>query len=143
MLHISGFRFTFFAVLVVFSSLGSFTRHALASEPAPPKYDVQTETKIQGTIQDITVPATGHEKEVIHLVMKVGNDTLDVYLCPKSFLDEMGIEFNRGDEIVLTGSKVKQGDVDMVLARQAQKGQDTLVLRDDKGNPVWVWNTKK
>ena len=144
MLHIFASRFTFAVIfVVVFSLVGSIARPVHASEPAPPKYDVQTETKIQGTIQDVTMPATGHEKEVVHLVMKVGNDTIDVYLCPKSFLDEMGIEFNRGDEIVLTGSKVKQGSVDLVLARQAQKGQDTLVLRDEKGNPAWVWNTKK
>ena len=144
MLHTFASRFAFVLVFVfVFSLVGSITRPAHASGPTSPKYDVQTETKIQGTIQDVTMPATGHEKEVIHLVMKVGNDTIDVYLCPKSFLDEMGVEFNRGDEIVLTGSKVKQGNVDLVLARQAQKGQDTLVLRDDKGNPVWVWNSKK
>ena len=140
----TGSRFRFVVVsLIVFSLVGSITKRAQAGEPAPPKYDVQTETKIQGTIQDVKMPATGHEKEVVHLVVKVGNDTINVYLCPKSFLDEMGIEFNQGDEIVVTGSKVKHEDADLVLARQAQKGQDTLVLRDDKGNPVWVWNTKK
>ena len=136
-------RFTFVVSLIVFSLLGSITKQAQAGEPAPPKYDVQTETKIQGAIQDVTMPATGHEKEVVHLVVKVGNDSINVYLCPKSFLDEMGMEFHQGDEIVVTGSKVKHEDADIVLARQAQKGQDTLVLRDDKGNPVWVWNTKK
>lgn len=135
-------RFTF-VVLIVFSWVGSTTQRAQAGEPVPPKYDVQTETKIQGTIQDVKMPATGHEKEVVHLVVKAGNDTINVYLCPRSFLDEMGIAFNQGDEIVVTGSKVKQEDADLVLARQVQKGQDTLVLRDDKGNPVWVWNTKK
>lgn len=141
--HSYASRFTFALVsLLVFSLLGPITKPAQAAEPAP-KYDVQTETKIQGTIQDITMPATGHEKEVVHLLIKVGNDTINVYLCPKSFLDEMGVEFNKGDEIVVTGSKVKLQDVDLILARQAQKGQDTLVLRDDKGNPVWVWNTKK
>ena len=41
--------------------------------------------------------------------------------------------------IAFTGSKVKQGDADMVLAREVVKGTDTLVLRDDKGNPVWNW----
>jgi ribulose 1,5-bisphosphate synthetase/thiazole synthase len=128
---------------IVFSWVGSITKPAQAGEPAPPKYDVQTETKIQGTIQDVTVPATGHEKEVVRLVMKVGTDTITVSLCPKSFLDDMGIEFNKGDEIVVTGSKVKQENADLVLAREARKGQDTLVVRDDKGNPVWVWNTKK
>lgn len=142
--HISAPRFKFVVVVLVdFLLVGSITKYAHASEPTPPKYDVQTETKIQGTIQDITMPAAGHEKEVVHLLMKVGDDTISVYLCPKSFLDEMGVEFNRGDEIVVTGSKVKQDNVDLVLARQAQKGQDTLVLRDDKGKPVWVWTTKK
>lgn len=142
--HISAPRFKFVVVVLVdFLLVGSTTKYAHASEPTPPKYDVQTETKIQGTIQDITMPAAGHEKEVVHLLMKVGDDTISVYLCPKSFLDEMGVEFNRGDEIVVTGSKVKQDNVDLVLARQAQKGQDTLVLRDDKGKPVWVWTTKK
>jgi hypothetical protein len=141
--HISASRSTLVAVSFTALLLGLVPRPAHGNEPAPPKYDVQTETKIQGTIEDITMPAAGHEKEVVHLLMKVGNDTMDVYLCPKSFLDEMGVEFKRGDTIVVTGSQVKQENVNLVLARQAQKGQDTLVLRDDKGKPVWVWNTKK
>lgn len=142
--HISASRFSFVvAVLVVFAWVGSISKPAQASEPAPPKYDAQTETKIQGTIQDITIPAVGHGKEVVHLLMKVGTDTIDVYLCPKTYLDEMGVAFNKGDEIVVTGSKVKQENADLVLAREAQKGQDTLILRDDKGQPVWVWTTKK
>jgi len=144
MSRISASQLTFLsAFLIAFYLVGSTTRRADASEPAPPKYDLQTETKLKGTIQDVTLPATGHEKEVVHLVMKIGNDTVDVYLCPKSFLDEMGMEFNKGDEITVTGSKVKQGDTDLVLARQAARGNDTLVFRDDKGNPVWTWNSKK
>jgi hypothetical protein len=118
-------------------------RRTYATEPSSPKYDLQTETKIKGIVQDIAIPAHGHEKEVLHLVVKIGNDVIDVYLCPKSFLDEMGVEFNKGDDISVTGSKVKQGDSDLLLARQAQKGNDTLILRDDKGNPVWTWRSKR
>ena len=51
----------------------------------------------------------------------------------------MGVSFAKGDEIALTGSKVKQDTADLVLAREVVKGSDTLVLRDDKGNPVWTW----
>jgi hypothetical protein len=51
----------------------------------------------------------------------------------------MGVSFAKGDEIALTGSKVKQDAADLVLAREVVKGSDTLVLRDDKGNPVWAW----
>jgi hypothetical protein len=28
----------------------------------------------------------------------------------------------------------------MILAREVVKGNDTLVLRDDKGKPVWNWH---
>jgi hypothetical protein len=51
----------------------------------------------------------------------------------------MGVSFSKGDEIALTGSKVKQREADLILAREVVKGSDTLVLRDDKGNPVWSW----
>ena len=51
----------------------------------------------------------------------------------------MGVSFNKGDEIFLTGSKVKQGEAELVLAREVVRGNDTVVLRDDKGNPVWSW----
>lgn len=49
----------------------------------------------------------------------------------------MGVSFNKGDEISLTGSKVKQGEADLLLAREVVRGNDTVVLRDEKGNPVW------
>ena len=65
---------------------------------------------------------------------------MDVYLCPKSFLDDMGVSFNKGDDIALTGSKAKQSGADVILAREVVKGDMTLVLRDDKGNPVWSWH---
>jgi 3,4-dihydroxy-2-butanone 4-phosphate synthase len=45
--------------------------------------------------------------------------------------------FAKGDEITLTGSKVKEGETDLVLAREVVKGNDTFVLRDAKGDPVW------
>jgi len=47
-----------------------------------------------------------------------------------------GREFQQGDEIALTGSKIKQGDADLIRACGVAKGSDTLLLRDDKWNPV-------
>lgn len=117
--------------------------YASASDPKPPKYDSQTETKMKGTVEDITLPANGHEKEIVHVVMKNGADNIDVYLCPKSFLDDMAFTLSKGDEITVTGSKIKQDGADLVLAKQADRGNDTLVMRDDKGTPVWAWSSKK
>jgi hypothetical protein len=49
----------------------------------------------------------------------------------------MGMSFSKGDEIALTGSKVKQDGADLILAREVVKGADKFLLRDDKGHPVW------
>ena len=108
-----------------------------AQETSSPKYDVHTETKMKGTVEEVKLPSKGSEKEAAHLLVKTGTDTVDVYLCPKSFLDDMGVSFSKGDEIAVTGSKAKQGEADLILAREVVKGTDTLVLRDEKGNPVW------
>ncbi|SRR5581483_3178417 len=104
-----------------------------------PKYDPATEAKFKGTVEDLKMPPKGSEKEIAYIIIKSGTDELEIYLCPKSYMDDMGVSFAKGDEIAFTGSKVKQGDADMVLAREVSKGTDTLILRDDKGNPVWNW----
>ena len=112
----------------------------LNGQASLPKYDLATETKMKGTVQELKLPEKGSEKDGARLVVKSGADTFDVYLCPKSFLDDMGSTLAKGDEISLTGSKVKQDGTDMILAREVVKGNDTLVLRDDKGKPVWNWH---
>jgi hypothetical protein len=120
------------AILCIFSAVAQ-----KAQQTNRPKYDVNTETKIKGTLEEVKLPPKGSEKEIVHLLVKTGTDTVDVYLSPKSFLDDMGVSFSKGDEIVLTGSRVKQGEADLILAREVVKGTDTLVLRDAKGNPIF------
>jgi len=126
--HLS--RALIFSVLILFSV-------ALFGQNGAPKYDASTETKMKGTVEDLKIPEKGHEKEIVHLVMKNGDQAVDLYLCPKSFIDEMGVTFSKGDEISFTASKITLGGSEMMLAREVVKGQDTLVLRDDKGKPVW------
>ena len=97
---------------------------AQKAQEASPKYDVHTETKMKGIVEEVKLPPKGSEKEIAHLLVKTGTDTADVYLCPKSFLDDMGVSFSKGDEIALTGSKVKQGEANLILAREVVKGTD-------------------
>lgn len=125
------------ATLLSFFALVLCSVFAVAQ--AGPKYDTSTEAKFKGTVEDLKLPPKGSEKEIAYITIKSGTDTVQIYLCPKSFMDDMGVSFSKGDEIAFTGSKVKQGEADMVLAREVVKGTDTFVLRDDKGNPVWNW----
>jgi hypothetical protein len=104
---------------------------------APPKYDAATETKVKGVVAELKfVPPTGG-KPVAYLVMKSGQDSVQVFLCPKSFLDDMGASFKPADAVEVTGSKVKQDGADVILAREVVKGDDTLTLRFKDGKPAW------
>ena len=120
----------------------------LSQTPQPqenslPKYDLQTETKIKGVIDEVNLLSVGARKDFTELIIKNGDDKAHIYLCPKPFQEEMGISFTKGDAIAVTGSKVKQLEAEVILARELVKGTDTLSFRDNKGKPVWDSRTGK
>jgi hypothetical protein len=137
----------FLSVVISLPLLFSFTlsvaQDAVQTDHGAPKYDQKTETKTKGVVDDIKVLALGSRKDFVELVVKSGTSEVPIYVCPKPFQDEMGVTFSKGDEISVTGSKVKQEEIDVILARELVKGTDTLMFRDDKGNAVWDWKTGK
>jgi len=120
-----------------------FAQKQDTAQPAAPQYNSQTEMKTKGIVEEVKPVSFGTRKDFTELIVKSGDDTLLIYVCPKPFQDEMGIIFAKGDEIAITGSKVKQETADVILARQLVKGTDTLMFRDDKGKPVWDPRTGK
>lgn len=110
----------------------------LAFSQAPPKYDPATETTFKGVVQELKLVPPSGGKPVVYLVMKSSPDPAQVFLCPKKFLDDMGIEFKPDDAIEVTGSKVKQDGADLTLAREViVKSGETLTLRFKDGKPAW------
>jgi hypothetical protein len=131
------------ALSVVFCLTTGFSQEAARSKPGAIKYDLQTETKTKGVVDEVKLFDLGTRKDFIQLVVKSGENKLVVYICPKSFQDELGITFSKGDEITITGAKAKQEEADVILARELVRGQETFLFRDGKGNPVWDWRTGK
>ncbi len=129
-----------FLLLLVIPALAQKTEQ---KDSSPPKYDLHTEMKTKGVVDEVNLLPFGTRKDFTELVIKSGDDKVHIYVCPKPFQEEMGISFSKGDEIAVTGSKVKQETSDVILAREMVKGTDTLMFRDDKGNPVWDSRTGK
>ena len=87
-----------------------------AQETNRPKYDLTTETKMKGTVEEVRLPPTGNAKEITHLLVKTGAEVIDVYLCPKSFLDDMGVSFSKGEEIASQDRELNRAKQNSFLA---------------------------
>jgi hypothetical protein len=146
--HKKPFRKLPLRLLVIISAALFYGSLLLAQKPSQDavivlKYDLHTETKTKGIVDEIEVLPAGSKKDLRELVIKSGEDKIHIYVCPQPFEEEMGISFSKGDEIAVTGSKIKREDSDVILVRELVKGTDTLVFRDSKGNPVWDPRTGK
>jgi len=127
-------RLWFFVVLVV------LTTSVLAQ--APPKYDPATETTLKAVVGELKFIPAGAAKPNAYLVTHTGpdkeKDTVEIFLCPKKFLDDIGVTFKADESIQVTGSKVKQDGADLILAREVvTKDGDTLSFRFPDGKPAW------
>jgi hypothetical protein len=113
----------------------------LAYSQAPPKYDPATETTVKGTVSELRmVPPTG-PKPFAYLATRIGpdkeKDVVQIFLCPKKFLDDVGLTFKSDEAIQITGSKVKQDGADLILAREVVKGDEKWTFRFQDGKPAW------
>jgi len=112
-----------------------------AFSQAPPKYDSATETTLKATVEELKLVPPSGGKPLAYLLTKTGpdkdKDSVQIFLCPKSFLDNMGIAFKADESIQITGSRVKQAGADLILAREILKGGETLTFRFQDGKPAW------
>lgn len=106
------------------------------------KYDKTSEVKIKGSVEEVK-QAASPEKDT-HLMIRTDKGLSEVCLCPAKFLSALDMNFQKGDELEVTGAKAKEGgaEAEVILAREIVKGENTLVLRDKDGSPVWTWLTK-
>lgn len=116
---------------------------AFGQKASAPKYDKAAEAKLTVVVDDVKVVTAANGQQRIYLIAKDGTETLEIYVAPKAFLDDMSTAFATGDKLEITGSKVKQENTNLMLAREVVSGNNTLVLRDKAGEPVWSWMEKR
>jgi hypothetical protein len=110
-----------------------------------PRYDRKTETTVKGKVEEIFVhsatPAEGlgilQQHGTVVTVKPDDGTAVKVYLGPALFLKTRSFEVAQGEEVEVTGSKVTYQGSDVILTREAKKGSQTLIFRNNKGQPVW------
>jgi hypothetical protein len=105
-----------------------------------PRYDTSTEVTVRGTVREVREvadSARGGSATGTHLVVKTEKETLEIHLGPTAFITEQKMSLAQGDEVEITGSRLKVAAGDALIAREIRKGTQTVTLRDDKGIPKW------
>lgn len=74
----------------------------------------------------------------VHLTLKTDSGNVAVLLGPDWFVEKSSTKLAAGDAVEVTGSRVTSWDRPAIVATQVRKGNDILVLRDDKGIPNWA-----
>lgn len=88
------------------------------------------------SVEKIT-PETGMSTG-IHLIVKNDKgENVSVHLGPSWYIDNQDIQFMAGDVISVKGSTITYQNAPALIAMTVQKGDQTLTLRDKKGNPTW------
>ena len=112
---------------------GGYRNHA-------PIYDPKTETTVKGTVDEVKqYPGNGNSSG-IDLMLKTSEKTIDVRVGPTWFLSQQQIEFTKGNEIEVTGSKTKVNAKDALIAREIKKDGKVVTLRNAQGVPQWAGN---
>lgn len=111
---------------------------APAQKPAV-KYDPAAETKFSGVIEEVKefhCPVSGTLG--YHLVVRSSEQLTVVHVAASKFLRDYEITFAKGEQVEVTGSKVRlDGGEEGILARQIKRGQNTYTFRDKDGRPLW------
>ena len=125
------------STLALAASFPAFAASPAAIAANEPSYNLATTTQVAGIVTSIRQVPAGSPLAGTHLTLKSKSGMLDVYLAPSDFLKFLKVSFPVGDEISVTGSKVKLDNADVILSRQVDDGSELITLRDSRGAGDW------
>ena len=130
-----------FSLLLALTAIPATATGIIPNNPKPeagPSYDPATVIDIMGRVNAAWEVPTYLSLDGLHLAVKSGSETLDVYVGPADFVKIFGVTFVKGDKIEVIGSTVMFGDGEIVLAAEIRRADVTMVLRDKDGVPYWA-----
>ena len=120
-------------LIIVFSSVGPHREKAL------PAYNAAAEATISGTVEETReffCPIS--DEQGMHLVLRTPQNVLLVHVGPSRFLRAQAVQFHSGDQVEVVGTRVHYQQQDALLAREITRGNETLIVRDHQGRPLWM-----
>lgn len=101
-------------------------------------YDPETVETLKGDVVSVdrVTPMKGMSYG-IHAQVKTEKETISVHLGPAWFIENQDIEIVSGERVEVKGSRVSFDGETVIIAAEVRKGNESLILRDENGFPVW------
>jgi hypothetical protein len=125
------------AVALTFTLVETSAQRRRGQGSGMPRYDTSTEVVVRGTVGKVESHTGRMGWAGTHLVVRFDAETLTVHVGPSSYLAQQGFSFAEGDQIEVTGSKVRFEGGDVLVAREIRVGDKSLTLRNRQGIPAW------
>jgi hypothetical protein len=101
-------------------------------------FDPATVTTLQGEILDVQRIPRGRSGEGVHLTVAAGTEKLAVHLGPSFFVDQQNLKLANGDRVGVKGSRILLDGTPTLIAQEITRGNESMVLRDESGFPLWA-----
>ncbi len=110
-----------------------------SGSPYQRMYDPVTVEAVSGIVESVNriTPVKGMYSG-IHLTLKTDKETIDVHLGPEWYIERQDVKLEKGDKIEVRGSRITFNGKPAIIAAELKKGENTLILRDSAGIPVWA-----
>jgi hypothetical protein len=133
--------------IVLFFVIAPFITSAIAQNRSGKKmtkqkyyqpFNPSTVETIEGEVLNITYHPGKYSADSlgVHMTVKTDEETIAVHLGPNWYLEQQE-EINKGDQVLITGSRITFKNKPAIIAAEVTRGQMTLQLRNQKGFPVW------
>jgi hypothetical protein len=99
---------------------------------AAPAYDLASEVLIAGVIHSVM----RHPGMDVQLTIGLGERNVEVLVAPMAWLDAKRAVFRPGERIEVVGSTA-EGNRDLFVARELHTTDQTVIIRDSEGRPLW------
>ncbi len=130
--------FTLFVILMGFLAYNVYSQDGLGSG-INNIYDVNTVETISGEVTSVdNIKSENTLYYGVHITMYSINGQIVVHLGPSWFVENQDVQIAVGDYVIATGSRVTYNENQVIIAKEVMKENNVLLLRDDKGYPLWA-----
>ena len=108
-------------------------------------YDPNTVETISGEVTQIsTVRPQKGMGQGVHLEVKTDKESISIHLGPNWFIENQDVKIELNDKVEIKGSRVRIARKPAIIASEIKMGDETMILRDENGYPVWSgWKKQK